>query len=414
MAAAFGPLLLATSGCRIRSTHERREPSASAPAASVSGAASARPPGDPDPLALVDAGATAEASAPAGPVALVAVAGIGTSPGEVASVTAALERAEQALDSGASCLDAAVAGVAVLEDDPALNAGIGSALRLDGSVELDAAVMTSAGQFGSVTGLTNVRHPSEVARAVADTPHHTLAGAGALRFARLLGVDTFEVRTEASTARYKALLAELQAPDGGAPEPGVVAWPNAGVAGAPAVWQAYVPRRVPHAPSAPRPAAPTALPAPRASTPATSAPRPPPLPRAPAPVGGDTVAVLARCAGGTFVGVVSGGGPWLSLPGRVGDVSVPGAALYVGSAGAVFVSGSGEPILERLLARGVYDQLVRTGSPKDALDWALKDTPKGELSVTIVDAHSVTVAPDGATAWAAKDRELRSSQEQAP
>ena len=124
--------------------------------------------------------------------------------------------------------------------------------------------------------------------------------------------------------------------------------------------------------------------------------------------------MLARCENGEFAGAVSGGGPWLSGPGRVGDVSVSGAALYAGAKGVVFVRGHSEAILERSLTRTTSYKLASSGSANAALDWAFEDAAKGELSVTIVDGRSVTVAPANSTAWAAKDPELRSSKELAP
>jgi len=378
---------------------------------------------------------------------LVAVAGIGTRPTEVESVTAALEATRHALEAGATCLDAAVVGVAALEDDPALNAGTGAALRLDGSAELDAAVMSSNGKFGAVGGLTSVRHPAEVARAVADTPHHVLAGVGAVRFARALGIESFDVRTEASLHRYKTLLAELQTHLTIVPRPDVVAWADTGAGGAAPVWQRYLPHPAPAprvtppssagAPDAAASSTGSAIPVPTPSlsaapfleAPATAAPRPTapalptlptatapsvtPFPSSPATVGGDTVAVLVRCPGGEFAGAASSGGPWLSLPGRLGDVPVLGAALYVGPAGAVFVTGSGERILERLLARAVYEKL-REGSVKDALETALAAAPPGELAVTILDGHGVSVAPETASAWAIRDPELHTSKDASP
>jgi len=415
--AVLGPLLLAAGGCRIRSTEELAGASASPPRRSASAVPSEVAPAAPDAGRSELPSESAPTSQPpaADTVALVAVAGIGTSPGELESATAALRLSRVALEGGASCLDAVVAGVAALEDDPSLNAGTGAALRLDGSVELEAAVMSSAGKLGAVAGLTSIRHPSAIARAVADSPHRLLAGAGAMRFARVLGVESFDVRTAAATQRYHALLAELEAPDGGAPSPDVVAWPSAS-GGAPAPWQAYL-RRPPPRPAAPRAPAASGVPlspAPAAATPAVSAPRQTPAPHPSAPVGADTVAVLARCPGGEFAGAVSSGGPWLSLPGRVGDVPVPGAALYVGAAGAVFVTGAGEQILERLLARAVYDKLVSSGSAKDALELGQAGAPPGELQVTIVDGQSVSVAPERSGAWAALDPELRTSKDAPP
>lgn len=91
----------------------------------------------------------------------------------------------RALAEGGNALSAAVAATVVLEDDPRLNAGTGSNLRLDGeTIEMDAAVMTGDARFGAVAAIQRVRNPVEVARAVLDTPHLLLAGEGATRFAR--------------------------------------------------------------------------------------------------------------------------------------------------------------------------------------------------------------------------------------
>lgn len=68
-----------------------------------------------------------------------------------------------------SALDAVVAAVAVLEDDPAFNAGLGAVLAEDGTVELDASVMAgdtlAAGAVGAVAGVAN---PIRLARVVLD------------------------------------------------------------------------------------------------------------------------------------------------------------------------------------------------------------------------------------------------------
>ena len=104
-------------------------------------------------------------------LAFVAIAGIGTDPKQVESVQLALELARQAREAGASCLDAAVAGVAALEDDPSLNAGTGAALRLDGSAELEAAVMTSDGSLRRGHGAQ--RRPISVSRRASSARHST-------------------------------------------------------------------------------------------------------------------------------------------------------------------------------------------------------------------------------------------------
>ncbi len=89
------------------------------------------------------------------------------------------------LDSGGSALDAVVAAVEVLEDDPVFDAGFGSHLTLDGHVECDAIVMDGATlRAGSVATLRHIRNPIRLARQVLEnSPHMMLVGEGAERFA---------------------------------------------------------------------------------------------------------------------------------------------------------------------------------------------------------------------------------------
>jgi isoaspartyl peptidase/L-asparaginase-like protein (Ntn-hydrolase superfamily) len=95
----------------------------------------------------------------------------------------------------------------------------------------------------------------------------------------------------------------------------------------------------------------------------------------------------------------------------VGDIPVPGAALYVGPNAAVFVTGHGEAILDKLLARATYDKLVAGSSSDEALAWALSDADAKQLAVAIVDERGVALAPKTATAWAMLAPALRTSAE---
>ena len=79
--------------------------------------------------------------------AIVCHGGAGHSAKDQPGVDAAVEAGWEILQSGGTALDAALAAVVIMEDDPALNAGTGGRIRADGSVQLDAAVMTSNGQF---------------------------------------------------------------------------------------------------------------------------------------------------------------------------------------------------------------------------------------------------------------------------
>ena len=107
-----------------------------------------------------------------------------------AALARALEAAYDILQSGGSSLDAVTAAVVVLEDDPLFNAGRGSSFNSDGEIELDASIMDGARlAAGAVAAVRRIRNPILAARAVMEkTKHVLLAGDGAERFARKLGV----------------------------------------------------------------------------------------------------------------------------------------------------------------------------------------------------------------------------------
>ncbi len=107
-----------------------------------------------------------------------------------AGCRAAAEAGRAILDGGGSALDAVVAAVRVLEDDPEFNAGLGSALTRDGTVETDAAVMCGATRrVGAVAAVPDLGCAIALARAVADAGEHVLlAGPAALRFAAEVGI----------------------------------------------------------------------------------------------------------------------------------------------------------------------------------------------------------------------------------
>jgi beta-aspartyl-peptidase (threonine type) len=80
------------------------------------------------------------------PVALALHGGAGPQSEEAArerldGLLPAVEAGWEVLISGGGALEAAVAAVVVLEDDPRFNAGLGSALTREGTIEMDALVM---------------------------------------------------------------------------------------------------------------------------------------------------------------------------------------------------------------------------------------------------------------------------------
>lgn len=122
------------------------------------------------------------------------------------------------LARGGSALEAAIAAVVVLEDDPTFNAGLGSALNLRGEVEMDASVMRGEdGGAGAVACLKDVKNPIQLARLVMEkTPHVLLVAEGAREFAIEQGIPLLPpgaLVTEGAKAKWKRLL-ESRTPKG--------------------------------------------------------------------------------------------------------------------------------------------------------------------------------------------------------
>jgi len=94
------------------------------------------------------------------------------------------------LDSGGLALDAVVAAVSELEDNPLFNAGRGAVLAASGQHELDASLMDGRDlRAGAVAGVRHVRSPIELARLVMErSPHVMLASTGAEEFALEQGI----------------------------------------------------------------------------------------------------------------------------------------------------------------------------------------------------------------------------------
>ena len=124
----------------------------------------------------------------------------------VAGCEQAVAAARDVLAAGGSALDAVEAAVCVLEENPDFNAGRGSALTRDGTVEVDAAIMVGAGlRAGSVGAVPGILHPITLARRVMEAGEHVLlVGAGALAFAREHGMQPEDLVTERAKQKLAA------------------------------------------------------------------------------------------------------------------------------------------------------------------------------------------------------------------
>jgi N4-(beta-N-acetylglucosaminyl)-L-asparaginase len=111
------------------------------------------------------------------------------------------QRAMQILKAGGDTLDAVVAGVNLVEDDPADDSvGYGGLPNEEGVVELDASVMHGpTRRAGAVAGIHNIKNPSKVAKLVMEQSDHVmLVAEGALRFAKAWGFKEENLLTEKS------------------------------------------------------------------------------------------------------------------------------------------------------------------------------------------------------------------------
>ncbi len=205
-----------------------------------------------------------------------------------ASVRAAAAEGNRVLVAGGSALDAVVAAVRMMEDDPELNAGTGSVLTIEGAVETDAAVMTGHDRrVGAVGAVPNMGCAVALARAVLERREHVLlCGEGALAYAREVGIPIAPVGSLV-TERQRQRLAEH-----------VVAQRALDPSGSPG-----------------------------------------------------TVGAVARDHHGHFAAATSTGGMIGKRSGRIGDSPIVGAGTWADADCAISATGDGEAILRVTLAR---------------------------------------------------------------
>lgn len=222
---------------------------------------------------------------------------------------AAGARGMAVLRRGGRALDGVVEAIVLLEDDPRLNAGTGSRMRIDGRIQMDAAVMDWNLEAGAVAAIEGVRNPIRVARDVLRTPHILLVGPEAIAFARSMGHAAYDPATPEARRRLEDSLRKIR--EGRLP-PYAKKWKGFDLEG--------------------------------------------------------TVGAVARDRRGRFASGNSTGGTAFMLPGRVGDTPIVGSGLYAGPHGAVTVTGVGEEIMKRVLSKFVYDRIAAGTSAQKAAE----------------------------------------------
>lgn len=277
----------------------------------------------------------------------------------------ATRRAYELLSQGADTLDAVVAGVTLVEDDPEdTSVGFGGLPNENGVVELDAAVMHGpTHRAGGVAALQKVRHAARVAQLVLQrTDHHLLVGEGALAFARACGFVEENLLTEKARKiwlYWKQTLSDKDdwLPPTGAIDPVVAKFFNLAVLPSNVAADSF-----------------------GASRPNTEKR---PLPR---PTG--TIHCAAIDDRGEISCLTSTSGLAFKIPGRAGDSCILGAGLYVDNAiGSCGSTGRGEATMKNLTSFAAVELMRGGKSPVDAGLEALRRVAEHTREPWLLDAH---------------------------
>jgi len=243
----------------------------------------------------------------------------------------ALDKGMQILKSGGDTLDAAVAAVTVVEDDPNDDSvGYGGLPNEEGEVELDASVMHGpTHRAGSVASVRRIKNVSRLAKTVMERTNHVMiVGDGARRFGVAEGFEEMNLLTEHSRKIWLAWKAKTSfnwRPGTDSPE-----WKDyvAVLFDHDAEKIAYAMRVITYPPTG-------------------------------------TINCLAVNAKGEVSGTTTTSGLAWKIPGRVGDSPVIGAGLYVdGDVGGAGSTGKGEENI-RISGGHTIVEMMRKGMKPD-------------------------------------------------
>ncbi len=241
----------------------------------------------------------------------------------------ACEVGYEALQKTDSALEAVIAAVHHLEDDPIFDAGTGSFYNLFGEIEMDASIMDSTGNAGAVACIQHVQHPISAARLVMEeTPHVLMVGRGAELFARSYGFPEYDPGTD-----YARGLLEEQL--GKVPER------------MRQLMERYEEIRKKH----------------RSYS---------------------TVGAVAIDSSGLIVAGTSTGGIPQKLPGRVGDTPIIGAGTFAAVEGGASATGYGEGIIKLGATRAVVEKLARGLAVQEACQEIVTQGTKAKALFAVI------------------------------
>ena len=231
---------------------------------------------------------------------------------------------------GVSPVEAAVHGVAVVEDDPDdVTVGYGGLPNSEGVVQLDSCCMDGPTmRAGAVAALEGFRHPAQVALQVLQrTTRVLLVGDGAARFARTIGFEEENLLTEKARKIWLYWKANMSDVDDWLPAPGQIEDPDV---------QWFIEKY-----GAVRPTG--------------------------------TINLCAVDGNGDLGGTTTTSGLFFKIPGRVGDSPLIGAGLFVDNeVGAAGSTGRGESVIQIAGGHTVVEFMRAGKSPEAACLAALE------------------------------------------
>ena len=240
-------------------------------------------------------------------------------PAGIAGVKAAAVTGYDVLKSSkGTALDAVEAAVKSMEDDPAFNAGRGSAYTIDKRIEMEASIMDGKTLQAGATGLLkDIKNPISLARiTMENTDHVFIVGKGAEKLAQLYHLKRRKPETELRLNYWKEAYGKLlNRKDQTLPKLRQLI-------------QTY-----------------------------------------PKLFETDTVGAVAFDKNGDTAAATSTGGFTLKFPGRIGDSPLIGAGNYADNqAGACSATGIGEVAMRLVLAKHVCDQMQTGHSAQEAVE----------------------------------------------
>ncbi|KAK9080385.1 hypothetical protein SSX86_000143 [Deinandra increscens subsp. villosa] len=256
-----------------------------------------------------------------------------------------------ALTAKCSPLDVVELVVRELENCPHFNAGKGSVLTMNGTVEMEACIMDgNSKKCGAVSGVTTVVNPISLARQIMEkTPHIYLAFDGAEAFAREQGLETVDKSHFITPENIERLKQAKEANR---------------------VQQDYTQ---------------------------------PIKPEDPNELDGDsklgTVGCVAVDGLGNLAAATSTGGLVNKMAGRIGDTPIIGAGTYANKFCAVSATGRGEAIIRETVAREVAAVMEYKGlGLKEAAAYIVDEvTPKGTTGLVAVSPTGEVAMPFNTT-----------------